>query len=525
LGQQYGEGDPAEAALGAAAGYGVERGLRALPLDKITPKGYGIEKLGAKIIPGLGVIAQGGQEIYKGIRGEYTPTEQYAQELGLNTPSSLMGDVAVRSLGIGNDILMGVPGYAMRGLRRLQGVEEAPANQAAPTAVPATGTSALDPAIFRLDASSGDALSESIRRGALGDNLFNALEGAREPVRLPADAASQIQPAPQRQGALQQPGQQVTPVQQPEQQDFAIQPNERTVRAATDTFGLQELQDENEAINRLADAYQQRTGQAIPQELSAMDKFQVLAKGLGIGLLVAAFPGFGVAAGLGLGLAASGDELGKRRGALAAGAQQGFENDQANLANVMEMAKARRQNLLDQISIRTGAEERAERARQFDRTALQGDRKIGIDERELGLEQQRINALREQAAHQGAQLLAGENGNAFFVFRDGRRVDTGMPAPQQQAGALGGYRPSYNLQGQVMEFMRQLDDVDGETPEQKYARALEVIRSGESQLGRLPDGAIAAPVSGGQPVPRLAPDGNYYIPDPNRPGKYIQVSQ
>ena len=31
------------------------------------------------------------------------------------------------------------------------------------------------------------------------------------------------------------------------------------------------------------------------------------------------------------------------------------------------------------------------------------------------------------------------------------------------------------------------------------------------------------PQAGGAPAPKQAPDGNWYVPDPQRPGKYLQV--
>jgi len=388
-------------------------------------------------------------------------------------------------------------------------------NEQAPEAAPRPAGSALDPAFMRLDASSGDALSESIRRGALGDKLYDTLESASEPVRLPAQAVEQAAPT---RSALQQVPQQQAPQQavaQQPQQELVIQPNEQTVRAATDTFGLQELQDENEAISRLADAYQQRTGQAIPQELSAMDKFQVLAKGLGIGLLVAAFPGFGVAAGLGLGLAAGGDELGKRRGALAAGAQQGFENDQTNLANVMEMAKARRENLLDQISIRTGAEERAEQTRQFDVGARQTDRELGLKERDLAVQSQRL-------ATQGyQQTVDGTTGEVVFVHPTRAPVRTGVTAPPQAAGR-GALGVAYN----PLEDIRAIaDQMDPAIPYAKRMDAAARQAAGYAQGFNAGVPGFPPVATGGDVEPRLAPDGNYYIPDPSRPGKYIQVSQ
>lgn len=72
----------------------------------------------------------------------------------------------------------------------------------------------------------------------------------------------------------------------------------------------------------------------------------------------------------------------------------------------------------------------------------------------------------------------------------------------------------------VNDHSRRLDAIYPNDPKFKRERALFGVNPVQ-----VPSQQPSAPLATPQAAPRQAPDGNFYVPDPNRPGKYLQVIQ
>lgn len=74
----------------------------------------------------------------------------------------------------------------------------------------------------------------------------------------------------------------------------------------------------------------------------------------------------------------------------------------------------------------------------------------------------------------------------------------------------------------VNDHSRRLDAIYPNDPKFKRERALFGVNNPVSAPTAQPQ---TSPQATPQAAPRQAPDGNFYVPDPNRPGKYLQVIQ
>lgn len=238
------------------------------------------------------------------------------------------------------------------------------------------------------------------------------------PYLSDADKAAIYGPKPQQQVLVpatqpRQPQQQVMPALAPPEtaaqhgggaQTQAAQILERLSSRSDALFD--QFQQESRRIDRAVEDYNRQSGAMIPRNLSAMDKFGILAKALGAAAVVAAFPGLGILAGLGAGAIVGAKGLERARGALSEDAQK----RRAELAAQMQMDIGRskdRMGALTDIMKFTGeaaneAAGTAESARQFD-TSEQRLRN-----------QQRLDAAK--AASQGLVPFRREDGTIVYVM-------------------------------------------------------------------------------------------------------------
>lgn len=195
-----------------------------------------------------------------------------------------------------------------------------------------------------------------------------------------------------------------------------------------------------------------------------MDKWSALAKGLGVGLLMTAFPGFGVLAALGMGglggaLALEGKQRENKQDALAERQRLGdmFKTQS-------EMSKNRMGALSDLMKAEQGQQTFAEGQRQFNQNyALNA-----IKERRLA----------NQASIEGAQLKQAANGEYVFMYPNGMTRRTGQMGPLvTQSGQR------YSVPGAVTGRMEALSKA-GADPATLYQTALQQVTAegGGSQL-------------------------------------------
>jgi hypothetical protein len=116
---------------------------------------------------------------------------------------------------------------------------------------------------------------------------------------------------------------------------------------------------ERERMDELMNRYAASSGEKVPSKLNAMDKFQILAKGLGVAAVMSAFPGFGLLAMLGAGALGAGDELGRRRAALAKGDSDARAEERQRMKDLMGMSAAQTQNVMDMTKMNLAREDEA----------------------------------------------------------------------------------------------------------------------------------------------------------------------
>lgn len=116
---------------------------------------------------------------------------------------------------------------------------------------------------------------------------------------------------------------------------------------------------ERERMDELMQRYAAGSGEKVPSKLSAMDKFQILAKGLGVAAVMSAFPGFGLLAVLGAGALGAGDELGRRRAALAKGDSDARAEERQRMKDLAGMSAGQVQNVMDMTKMDLAREDEA----------------------------------------------------------------------------------------------------------------------------------------------------------------------
>jgi hypothetical protein len=96
--------------------------------------------------------------------------------------------------------------------------------------------------------------------------------------------------------------------------------------------------------------------------------------------------------------------------------------------------------------------------------------------------------------------------------------------PEGNRQIIGVQRKLYQRQQEVAKMARDYASKNGGRLDYKFD---EMLAEHAQKNPLFPQGAKTGPAKTGpaQQQPRQAPDGNYYVPDPNRPGKYLRVVQ
>ena len=132
-----------------------------------------------------------------------------------------------------------------------------------------------------------------------------------------------------------------------------------------------------------------------------------------------------------------------------------------------------------------------------------------------------------QYADQLARLEV-RKGEAEITLRNAQAWNARNPGAGNAALA-DAVKPSATVYAELSDGVNLLTKIAadrlGSTPEARAA-ALAELPAAKAQLaayGRLLGIGGAAPAAPAAPIPRVAPNGRSYIPDPNRPGKYLEV--
>lgn len=386
------------AALGGAGGYAAQRALPAL--RNLPAAARAVGRAVAPVARTLGRVAAPGLALAPGVMSvfEQPSVEQMASELGWDAPQTPGQAAMTAGVGAINRLTFGVPGFISRSLRG------EPEQQAEPQATPA---------LAPVDAEAVPNYVMMDRQNPALAPSPMAVEQAAQPALAPRAAPAQVTPQPAMQPATQQ------------MPDF---------QSNLPGF-MQRLDEEAARLEDVVARYEQQSGQVIPRELSKMDKFGILAKALGVGALVAAFPAFGILGGLGAGLLGGSSAYDAARGGLAADAEAQRQRLADNMKTRLDIGKQRMGALGDLMEVEQGREQDA-----YTRVK---------DARRFGLDQQREARLARQAQLEGSTLAVGDDGFYVRMFPDGRTVKTDV---RPQHGALGGrsgvaYNPLEDVRG------------------------------------------------------------------------------
>jgi len=232
----------------------------------------------------------------------------------------------------------------------------------------------------------------------------------------------------------------------------------------------------NEELSNLSKQYFEAQGMREPRGLTATDKLQILAKGIGTAALIAAFPGAGLLLALGGGLIGGAEETDARRQANAAADQQDFANTSAIFDQQRGVLGAQIEN--DQALLKNTNEAyntRFNRNQKIRESQLE-ERKFNEDVRRYGLDYaQRERALRQRAAAASQARLIPAVGADGKVRLTAAREGVEVPAGYGGRGALpaaGPRAPSFNYTAEIRERAQMFLEANGNmTPQQALAEA------------------------------------------------------
>lgn len=123
----------------------------------------------------------------------------------------------------------------------------------------------------------------------------------------------------------------------------------------------------------------------------------------------------------------------------------------------------------------------------------------------------------------GGSLGAGFS-NADRSFLEGTVANIGN-TPEGNRQIIGIARRVEQRKQEIAKFARDYASKNGGRIDANFDTALADWTNKNPAFPQAATSAPSQPVPQPQAAPRRAPDGNFYVPDPNRPGKYLQVIQ
>jgi len=188
------------------------------------------------------------------------------------------------------------------------------------------------------------------------------------------------------------------------------------------------------------------------------------------------------------------------------------------------VAQTKRAHELDDIGTKHG------QAKELKRLEISATDKRSALERESRLEAARIRAgASGDKFNKGEAEYQDEWAKNKIISSLGLQLDmngnpTGQVTKQQlEAAQILGQRLGYEIQAVPGKAVDRPGWFTGDEP---MFQIVGINRTNMPGRGSVPSGTTGL---GGspqkQPAPKLAADGNYYLPDPNRPGKYLIVQQ
>lgn len=154
------------------------------------------------------------------------------------------------------------------------------------------------------------------------------------------------------------------------------------------------------------------------------------------------------------------------------------------------------------------------------------------DERLRILQQNADSGTLRATSAAAARAARGTQGLTELMKTRFKRQDAAAGEKQLQADAKAIYDQLADAEGDLLNPERknnpELAKYKGKTlPQIREAMRAERANQPQTAVGDETDDGATPTVQSSAPVPgaRQAPDGNYYVPDPKRPGKYLKVVQ